>query len=147
MFIPIDKVPNKINKAKMKMKNAIIILLGIFSMVIVFHVCVLTKIIPFDIAWGGRLKNNSELYVFETISIFVNLTLIATLLIKGGYVKFQIKEKVINIILWVFFFIFIINTIGNIFAKTNFEKLFSVLTLISAILIWNILRKKGNTNS
>ena len=117
-------------------------MLGLLSIVIVFHLCIVVKLIPYDITWGGRLKNDYEMYVFEAVSIIINLFLISILLMKGNYLKFQFNEKIINIILWIFFFIFIINTIGNIFAKTIFEKLFSVLTLISAILIWNILKNK-----
>ena len=126
------------------MKTNIHIRLTVFllSIVTVFHLCIIVKFIPYNIAWGGRLQNDIEMYTFETISIFINLFLISILLIKGNYLKFRLNEKLINIVLWIFFFIFILNTIGNILAKTNFEKAFSVLTLILAILIWNILKKK-----
>ncbi len=61
---------------------------------------------------------------------------------KGGYIKSVINRKIIDIILWAFVVIFILNTIGNPFAKTILEKSFGGLTLGSAILIWGILRKK-----
>ena len=93
-------------------------MLGLLSIVIVFHLCIVVKLIPYDITWGGRLKNDYEMYVFEAVSIIINLFLISILLMKGNYLKFHFNEKIINIILWIFFFIFIINTIGNIFAKT-----------------------------
>lgn len=84
------------------------------------------------------------MYRFEIISIFINLFLISILLMKGGYLKFQFNFKIINILLWIFFLIFILNTIGNILAKTTFEKLFSVLTFLSAVFIWKILMSKNN---
>ena len=130
----------------LKTENSIKIVLGILLMVTVFHFCLIVKLIPYNIAWGGRLKNDKEMFVFEAISIFINLFLIVALLMKGNYLKFRCNEKVINIVLWIFFFIFIFNTIGNIFSNTNFEKLFSVLTLILAMLIWSILMKKATTN-
>lgn len=114
----------------------------LLSIITAFHLFIIVKLIPYDIAWGGRLKNDNEMYTFETISIFINLLLISILLIKGNYLKLQLNRKVINTLLWIFFFIFIINTIGNILANTIFEKLFSGLTLILAFLIWNILMKK-----
>lgn len=120
------------------------LMLVLTSIVTVFHMCIIVKVIPYNIAWGGRLKTDIEMYRFEIISVFVNIFLILVLLMKGNYLKFQFSKKVINIILWLFFFIFILNTIGNILAKTTFEKLFSVLTLVLAILIWNILRKNNN---
>ena len=76
----------------------------------------------------------------------INLFLIAILLMKGKYLKVQFNEKVINIILWIFFFIFILNTIGNLLAKTTFENIFTAITLILAILLWNILNKKPANN-
>ena len=118
----------------------------LLSVVIAFHLCLIVKIIPYDVAFGGRLTNDIQMYTFEIISIFINLFLIAILLIKGNYLKFQLNEKCINIVLWIFFFVFILNTIGNIIAKTNFEKVFSVLTLTLAILIWYILKKKKKNN-
>jgi hypothetical protein len=128
----------------MKNKIEIKIMLGLLIAVIVFHLCILTKIIPYEITWGGRLQNDSEMYIFETISIMINLFLGFVLLMNGGYIKPYFKQSLINIILWIFLILFVLNTIGNIFAKTNFERLFAVLTLISAILIWIILKSKRN---
>ena len=126
----------------MKYTLSINILLGLLIAVILFHVCVIAKIIPYDIAWGGRLQNDSEMYIFETISILVNLFLGLVLLMKGNYIKFRFKRKIIDIILWIFLVLFALNTVGNVFAKTNFEKSFAVLTFIFAILIWRILKTK-----
>jgi len=128
----------------MKYKTSINILIGLLISVILFHLAVIVRVIPYAIVWGGRLKTDSEMYTFEIISVLVNLFLISVLLIKGGYLKFQVNKNAVNIVLWGFFFVFSINTIGNILANTTFEKLFSVLTLVLAILIWNILRKKNN---
>lgn len=115
-------------------------MLGLLIAVILFHLAVLTKAIPYDIAWGGRLQNDSEMYVFEAISILINLFLGLVLLMKGNYVKFRFKKRTIDVILWFFLVLFVLNTVGNFFAKTNFEKSFSVLTLVFAALLWTILK-------
>lgn len=117
------------------------IMLWLLVAVILFHLSILLKIIPYEITWGGRLKNDAEMYVFESISILMNLFLIFVLLIKGNYLKEIIPMKIVNIILWIFLFLFGLNTIGNIFAKTNFEKSFTLLTLTFTILIWIMLKK------
>ena len=127
-------------------KYSIKIYLGLLLAVILFHLCIITKIIPYDITWGGRLTNDTEMYVFEAISILINVFLSWVLLMKGSLVKHKFSIKVVNIILWIFLAIFVLNTIGNIFAKTTFEKLFAILTGLSAILIWNIVMKKNTTN-
>jgi len=126
----------------MNINTQIKILLGLLFSVILFHICIIVKIIPYNIAWGGRLTNDNEMYVFESISILINLFLSWLLLMKGEFVQFKFPNKTINLILWIFFALFILNTVGNLFAKTNFEKLFALLTGLSAILIWNILKHK-----
>ncbi len=122
--------------------NTIKIFLGLLFLVILFHICIIVKIIPYNIAWGGRLTNDNEMYVFENISILINVFLSWILLMKGNFVKFNFSIKKVNIILWIFFGLFILNTFGNIFAKTNFEKFFALLTGLSAILIWKIIKQK-----
>ena len=121
------------------------ILIGLLFSVILFHICIIVKIIPYNIAWGGRLTNDNEMYVFESISILINLFLSWLLLMKGEFVEFKFPNKTVNLILWIFFALFILNTVGNLFARTNFEKLFALLTGLSAILIWNILKHKKTT--
>lgn len=123
------------------MRIAIQLMLWLIILVIIFHLSIILKIIPYEITWGGRLKSDSEMYVFETISIVINLFLIWILSIKGNYIRQVIPIRVVNLILWIFLVIFVFNTIGNVFAKTNFEKSFAIITFISSVLIWIILKK------
>jgi membrane protease YdiL (CAAX protease family) len=124
------------------LNNLIKLFLGLLFLVILFHIGIITKIIPYNIAWGGRLTNDTEMYVFETISILVNTFLSWILLMKGNFVKYKFSEIIVQIFLWVFFALFVINTVGNIFAKTNSEKLFAIVTGIFAFLIWNMQKQK-----
>jgi hypothetical protein len=122
-------------------KKILKILIVIYSIIIVFHSCILLKIIPYEITWGGRLQNDQEMYVFETASISINLFLIWILLMKGDFVKFKFPVKVIHVILWIFVVVFTLNTVGNIVAKTLLEKGFAVMTLGSALAIGFVLRR------
>ena len=106
----------------MKSQQAIKILLSMLTAVLLFHLCIVTGIIPYDITWGGRLKSDQEMYVFESFSIVVNLFLMFILGIKGRYLKQVFSIKVVDIILWFFFGLFCLNTVGNILAETTFEK-------------------------
>ena len=125
----------------MNPKTSIKMMLYLLVAVILFHLSIMLKIVPYEITWGGRLKNDSEMYGFETISLVINLFLGSILLIKGGLIKEIIPMKIVNIVLWIFVMLFGLNTIGNIMAKTNFEKFFAILTLASVFLIWIILTK------
>jgi membrane protease YdiL (CAAX protease family) len=125
------------------LKNIIRAMLVLLFLVILFHLSIVFKIVPYDITWGGKLTNDTEMYVFETISILIIVFLGLVLSMKGGFIKRRLSSRAINIILWAFMILFILNTIGNIFAETNFEKYFAILTLLFAILIGIILKKKA----
>ena len=124
----------------MNPKLAIKLMLGLIGVIILLHSAILMKIIPYNITWGGRLENNIEMYVFEIMSILINLFLVVLLLVRGRYLSCFIPMKVVNILLWAFLFLFGINTLGNIFAETTFEKSLSLLTLIFTYLIWVTLK-------
>lgn len=122
-------------------KAAFRLLTGLLIAVILFHMCIIAKIIPYDTAWGGRLENDLQMYIFESISILINFILITVLLLKHKYINHRFTDKLLNSTLWVFLFLFSLNTIGNLFAKTSFEKFFAVLTFVFALLIGVILKK------
>ena len=131
----------------MTSKLAIKIMLWLITIITLFHLAILTKIIPYEITWGGRLENDSEMYVFETISIIFNIFLGLVLFIKDERLPALIPMKVINIILWVFLILFGLNTIGNIFAKTLFEKILAIVTLSFSYLIFIIFRNVRNEDT
>ena len=131
----------------MSLRIAVKIMISLVVAVTLFHLSIILKIIPYEITWGGRLQNDSEMYVFEIISITINIFLGLNLLIKGGYIKQVISLRIVNITLWIFLILFGLNTIGNIIAKTYFEKSFALLTLVSSILIWIILKAKSNEHT
>jgi len=124
-------------------RQALKIMIGLLTTVTLFHILIVTQIVPFTIVWAGKLQNVEEMRVFETISILINLFLLFILLLKGDYLNYKISDKILNWILWLFMVAFALNTIGNLMSKTLFEKiLFTPLTLISAVLIWTIIPTK-----
>jgi hypothetical protein len=76
----------------------------------------------------------------------MNVLLVWVLLMKANLVQYKFPYRVVNTILWVFFAIFVLNTVGNIFAKTSFEKQFAFLTGFFSILLRIILMKMKTTN-
>lgn len=125
----------------MNQSNFIKLLVGISALASLFHLLILIKVIPYDITWGGRLKTDQEMYVFETFSLVVNFFFIYVLLQKGHFIKAVFSPRALTLILWVFFALFTLNTVGNLFAKTTFERGFTVLTLLNALLLWQINKK------
>ncbi len=119
------------------------IFLSLLIAIILFHISIMVKIIPYHIAWGGRLQSDIQMYVFEAFSILVNLFLVWILLMKGNYVSYKFPDRFIRIVLWIFLVLFILNTIGNIVAVTTFEKFFAGVTGLFAVILWVILRKNN----
>lgn len=125
---------------KSNLPNPLWLMLFLIGAVIIFHLFILLGFIPYEITWGGRLKNDTEMYIFETFSIVLNLFLGWVILMKSKYLNFRFKARIINGILWFFLILFLVNTIGNLFAETGIEKAFSILTLIFAFLIWLVIK-------
>ena len=109
-------------------------LLLMFSLILVFHFFVLAGIIPFAIVWGGRIKDSSELVVFETFSITINFLMIFVVGVKAGLVKLKWNPRFIEISLWLMFVLFFVNTMGNLFSLNQWEKIiFTPITIVLAI--------------
>jgi hypothetical protein len=132
----------------MKPKIALRFLLLILIPLALFHISVLLKIAPPDIIWGGRLGNGIEMYLLESISILVTLYLILILLIRGSFIRpIILSPKVVSFSLWAFLILFILNTVGNIFAKTTTEQVFALLTMVISFLLWTVLKKQNTQKS
>ncbi|MBX9808803.1 hypothetical protein K2X92_00230 [Candidatus Gracilibacteria bacterium] len=123
----------------MTQKYAVNIMIGLLILIILFHISVVIQMVPYSIVWAGKLKTLEDMYIFESVSIGINVLLIIILSLKINYIKNSISPKIMNGILWVFFVIFALNTIGNLFASSLVERiggtlgtlLFSILLLIS----------------
>ena len=123
---------------------ALKLMIGLLSIILIFHLCVLFEIISYKIVWAGRLNSKEEMYVFEAVSILINFFLIIVLCIKFQNIKKSETNRIINIIIWLFVFLFALNTLGNIFAENLIEQILgTLLTFISATLCWIIVKKKN----
>lgn len=118
------------------------LMIGLLSIILIFHFCVLFEFISYEKVWAGKLKSIEEMRVFETISILLNSLFIITFIVKYKNLKENKTNKVVNVIIWVFVFLFAINTLGNLFAKNIIEQtLGTALTLFSSFLCWVIVKK------
>lgn len=106
---------------------------------VIFDVLIMVGIIPYDIVWGGRFENVSDMYVFEMTSIAMSLAIAAVIGIKAGYIKPYISNKVLTIILWSLVMFFSLNTLGNLASTNALETImFTPITIIAAILCWRL---------
>ena len=131
-----------------KRNSAITIMIGILSLVLIFHFSVLFEIIPYTIVWAGKINSIDEMRVFEVISILINSLLIVVLIAKKKNIRNQVTNNIVNLFIWIFVFLFAINTIGNLFATSLIELILGTsLTFISSLLCWIIVRNNSDINT
>ncbi|GHB59740.1 hypothetical protein [Persicitalea jodogahamensis] len=129
-------------KLNVTQSTATKILIALLIPVIVFQSGIIAKVIPYEIVGGGRLENDAQMYLLSGISIALNSLLILVLLAKENLIRNSLPEKPLRITLWAFLFFFLLNTLGNLLAKTTFEKFLAFYTLLLAVLLYLILRKE-----
>ncbi len=118
-------------------------MLILLVLVLIYHLLILIELIPYQIAWGGRLETRSQMLAFESVSIGINLIIMTIILLKGEYIKTRIPVRVINILLWILTVVFILNTVGNLISNNLLETIiFTPLTCISAILCYRMAVEK-----
>jgi hypothetical protein len=98
-------------------------------------------VIPFAYTWGGKLTSKEEMLAFESVSVLINLFMIAIILLKGNFITHHLPVKWLNAIIWIFVIVFSLNTIGNLFAESSLEMIVGgALTFISALLCYRIVK-------
>jgi hypothetical protein len=108
--------------------------IGIYTLSIVFHLLVIIQIIPSSIVWGGRLTNQQELFIFESISIVLNVFFLLIMLLVNGSIKVKVRAFFIRAIVWLMSCLFILNTLGNLIAKSSIETIvFTPITIILSV--------------
>lgn len=122
-------------------------LIVIFSLTIVLHILVLVSVIPFDMIWGGRIKTLEEMYVFEAVSLSLNLVFLMVILIHSRIWLIKFPQKLIQSLLWVMVVVFMLNTVGNLLSKSTTETMiFTPLTIMITMFCLIILLRKQNAD-
>lgn len=124
---------SKMNKI-ISTKAAAYTIAAIMAATIVFHILILTGVIPYEITWGGRLKTHEDMVRFETISVLINITVILIVAAHVRWLPFYIDKRTTRVALWLMAVMFLLNTVGNIIAATPLEKTFGLLTLALALM-------------
>src|SRR5574343_1874558 len=112
------------------------ILLTSFLGILTLHIAAIVGYVPAEFVWGGRLESQNQIRTFETISpicvtVFFSVIAIRLNIFNTPTAWHQIAQK----ILWLFFVVFVANTVGNLFAHSSLEKFFAtpVTALLAAV--------------
>ena len=117
-------------------------LLAILSSIIVFHLLVITGVIPYQIVWGGRLQNVNQMLKFEAVSLLLNLVMVTWVARSLGRIQLKVNENVLRIGFWIMFLLFLLNTVGNLLSNNGLEKIiFTPLTALLALFSFRLAIK------
>jgi hypothetical protein len=101
---------------------------------IVFHGFVLLGIVPYNIVWGGQLESAEEMYMMESVSIGLTLFMAWMVAVRIEVLHAKFPALLSQFIFGGMALLFLLNTIGNLFAVNSLETLlFTPLTLLSTI--------------
>lgn len=119
--------------------QAVCISTVLFSLFLLFHSVIIILILFFGIAptemlWGGRMKTSEELLAFEVISWIIQIFCLAITLIHTDYIKLPTFRPFAKYVLWALSVLFVVNTVGNLFATSWTETLlFTPVTAVLAV--------------
>lgn len=112
-------------------------------LLIIFHILIMIGIVPYDIVWGGQIKDDVSLMKFEIFSLVTSFLFLVIVLVKVDYLKFTKFRKITNIAVWIMFIFFLLNTVGNLASGVTLEKLiFTPITIILSVLIFRLAIEK-----
>lgn len=118
-------------------------IITINTLALLMHVLIILKIIPYDFVWGGQLKSESDLIIFESISIVVQTLFISIIAVKAGYVFKGKFKRTVNIGTWVLFGVMVLNTIGNLVSSSGLERIvMTPITSLLALLLFRLVIEK-----
>ncbi len=114
-------------------------LLILLTLLLLLHVLVLLKVIPYNIVWGNRLKSDNDMYRFEIFSLLITTIFLIIIMKHAGFIKIDIPGTIITYALWAMTGLFLVNTIGNSISTNKIERLLLtpitvLLTLLSLVL-------------
>ena len=122
----------------MKLPDVVIvgkILMGLLVLLMVMHVLILARVIPYEVVWGGSIKDETQLYVFEISALIINGLFFIITAIKLGHIRAPGLWRVADIGMWIVFAYFAMNVIGNLSSGVSWEKLlFAPLSIVLALL-------------
>ena len=109
-------------------------ILVILSLMILFHLLVISSIIPYGIIWGGNIADKNQLWLMESISVAITFIMLLFVLAYSGIVRIKLHPTVVKIVFLFMFVLFLLNTLGNILSKNSLETyIFTPLTLLLSL--------------
>jgi hypothetical protein len=104
-----------------------------------YHALVITRVVDYANAWGGRLPSVEAMYVFESVSVVMQVVFLTIATLKHRYVGGKKTQKVLSVLLFGLSGLLLLNTVGNTFSTSTFEAvMFTPLTLVMSVVAFRL---------
>ena len=138
-------------KKRISFKLAVQLSQVLFGLLVLFHLAVIFGIlvldfVPIDFLWGGRVESKEQLLSYEIISLVVIALCLFIVLVRSERIRIPSLLGVARVGLWILCFLFILNTVGNLLARTTFETSFAIVTALLSILCLRLAIEPTNKN-
>ena len=95
------------------------------------------EIDPSSYVWGGRAESPEALLRLEWPALVFSILFFIVILMRAK-AKALNTRRMVKVLLWAMVVFFLLSALGNILAKSWFEKIFAVVALILAYLSFKL---------
>jgi hypothetical protein len=115
--------------------NSLTVLIVLFALVLVFHLCVLAGLVPQQYVWGGRITSREDLIQKEAVSLLLNAAMLLLCFRQRMLLRAGRSSILLRIVFGLMAVLFAINTLGNLMAEQSLETIiFTPITVLLAAL-------------
>ncbi len=112
------------------------ILLAGMALLILLHILIVLRVVPYDLVWGGQIADASDLLGYEAAAFIITLLFAWVIAMRVGYLPQPGALRwVARIGVWVVFAYYVLNLLGNLASGISAETyIFAPVTLVLALL-------------
>jgi len=116
------------------------LLLGIYGLLVIFHILVLAQIAPSSSVWGGQVGDSPKnLVALEATAIALTAFFALIVVAKIGYIRAGRLRGAVNVLVWIVFAYSLLNIAGNFASGAPAERLvFGPVSIVVAFLVFRL---------
>ncbi|WP_082926852.1 hypothetical protein [Paenibacillus tuaregi] len=112
---------------------------------LVLHILIFAGLVPQSMVWGGQIKGQASLYIFEIVALVTTLLFIGIVSLKAGYISPGKWRKAAGIGCWLMFAYLVLNIAGNLASFNSLEKyIFTPVAFVMALLALRVALEKSS---
>jgi hypothetical protein len=121
------------------------ILISGLSLLMVFHLLILMKIVPANIVWGGQIEASPDRFLMlELIAIFLTALFLVIAILRFRSLHTDKSSLLLRLGTWLIFAYLVLNIAGNLALKVTVETIiFTPVTVILAFCAFRLAGKQG----